>query len=139
MATHFSASFCDPFNPAIIDLGNIQADAIIDKFENIDWAGFLRKMESAQQEYIFYSPSLAFENTNTQHALNISAVGSANKYEFYIFYKRPKAVKTFFGLKEKMKADYMTDKTGQTKQDVLDCLNALLNNDMDFLATKIGQ
>jgi len=33
----------------------------------------------------------------------------------------------------------MTDKTEQTKQDVLACLDALIRNDTDFLANKIGK
>jgi hypothetical protein len=43
-AMNFRASFCDPFNPNIIELGNIQKESIIDKFESIDWADYLRRM-----------------------------------------------------------------------------------------------
>ena len=136
---NFRASFCDPFKPDIIELGDIQKDKIIDKFENTPWTDFLQKMESAKEGEIFYSPSLEIENKDTKHGLAISAVGDPNKYEFYIFYKRPKKVKTFFGLKEKINEGYTSDKTGQTKQDVLDCLNALLRNDTEYLANKIGQ
>jgi hypothetical protein len=135
----FRASFCDPVNPQIIDLGVIHKDSIIDKFESIDWADYLRKMASVKENEIYYSPSLEIENRDTKHGLDISAVGNANNYEFYIFYKRPKKVRTFLGLKEKLKDNYISDKTGQTKQDVLDCLNALIRNDTNYLANKIGQ
>jgi hypothetical protein len=138
-AMNFKASFCDPFKPNIIELGDIEKGQIIDKFENTPWADFLQKMESAKEEEIFYSPSLEFENKDTKHGLAISVVGDTNKYEFYIFYKRPKKVKALFGLKEKINDSYTSDKTGQTKQDVLDCLNALLQNDTEYLANKIGQ
>ena len=138
MTMNFRASFCDPLRPDIIELGAIQKDKVIYKFESITWVDFLRKMESAKEE-IFYSPSLEIENKDTKHGLAISAVGDTNNYEFYIFYKRPKKVKSFFGLKEKVNEDYTSDITGQTKQDVIDCLNALLRNDTEYLANKVGQ
>src|SRR5690349_14320566 len=93
MAINFRASFCDPFKPDIIELGDIQKEKIIDKFEDTPWYDFLRKMTTTKQEEVFYSPSLEVENKDTKHGLTISAVGDPNKYEFYIFYKRPKKVK----------------------------------------------
>jgi len=136
---NFRASFCDPFSRDIIELGEIPKDKIIDKFEKTQWADFLKKMGSVKEDEIFYSPSLEIENRDTKHGLTFSAVGDPDKYEFYIFYKRPKNIKILFGLGEKLKENYMTDKTGQTRQDALDCLNALLRNDTEFLSNKIGQ
>jgi len=136
---NFRASFCDPFKPDIIELGPIQKDKVIDKFETTPWSDLLQKMEFAKKEEVYYSPSLEIENSDTKHGLAISAVGEPANYEFYIFYKRPKKVKLFFGLKEKINGNYTSDKTGQTKQDVLDCLNALLQDDTEYLANKIGQ
>jgi hypothetical protein len=135
---NFRASFCDPFQKDIIGPGNIPKENIISKFENTDWSDYLYKMQNANQDEIYFSPSLEIENKDIKHVLTISAVGDPDNFEFYIFYKRPKIKKTFFGLKEKEVNDYSTDITGQTKQDVIDCLNALLNNDSDYLANKIG-
>lgn len=114
-------------------------DDIIDKFEKTQWADFLARMANVNENEIYYSPSLEIENTDTTNALTISAVGEAIDYEFYIFYKRPKKIKLFFGLKEKMDESYLSDKTGQTSQDVVDCLKALINNDTDYLSNKIGK
>lgn len=139
MAMNFRGSFCDPFKREIIELGDIQKDKILEHFENIPWTDLLGKMELAKESEIFYSPSLEIENKDNKHGLTISAVGQPNKYEFYTFYKRPKKIKILFGLKEKISDDYMSDKTGQTKQDVIDCLNALLRNDTEYLANKIGE
>lgn len=136
---NFRASFCDPFQQEIIELGSISKDSIIDKFEKTNWQDYLRRMGNAKEDEIHYSPSLEIENKDNNHGLSISAVGDPENFEFYIFYKRPKTVKSFFGLREKLNNDYTSDKTGQTKQDVLDCLNALIKNDTDFLANKIGQ
>ena len=136
---NFRASFCDPLRKDIIELGDISKDSILDKFEQTPWNDFLYKMANAKEDEIFYSPSLEIENKETKHGLSISAVGDPNNFEFYIFYKRPKKVKSFLGFKEKINDNYMTDKTGQTKQDVLDCLNALLRNDTEYLANKIGE
>lgn len=136
---NFRASFCDPFQKEIIELGSIAEDRIIEKFEGISWAELLRLMSDAKDEDIFYSPSLEIENKDTRHGLVFSAMGDPDNYSFDIFYKRPKKVKSFFGLSEKVKDDYLTDKSGLSKQDAIDCLNALLRNDTDFLANKIGQ
>lgn len=136
---NFRASFCDPFKMDIIELGDISKEGIIDKFEKTPWADFLLKMGSAKQDEIYYSPSLEIENKDTKHGLTISAVGAPANYEFYIFYKRPKNIKSFLGLKEKINGGYTSDKTGQTKQDVLDCLKALQNNDIEYLSDKIGK
>lgn len=139
MAMNFRGSFCDPFKREIIELRDIQKDKILEQFENIPWTDLLGKMELAKESEIFYSPSLEIENKDNKHGLAISAVGHPNKYEFYIFYKRPKKIKILFGLKERIIDNYTSDKTGQTKQDVIDCLNALLRNDTEYLANKIGQ
>lgn len=136
---NYRASFCDPFQKEIIELGDISKDDIIEKFEKTPWSDFLMRMGNAQESEIYFSPSLEIENKDTKNALSISAVGYSEKYEFYIFYKRPKKIKLFFGLKEKVNQDYISDKTGQTTQDVLDCLKALINNDTDYLSNKIGQ
>lgn len=136
---NFRASFCDPFKPDIVELGIILKDSIIEEFEKIFWADLLKRMEAAKEDEIFYSPSFETENMDSKHGLSISAVGSPDNYEFYVFYKRPKTVKTFFGLKEKVNQNYISEKTGQTKQDALDCLNALLRNDTEYLENKIGK
>lgn len=137
---NFKATFCDPFQKDIIQLGYISQNSIIDKFENTPWPDFLKRMEIAGENghKIYFSPSLEIENADTKNGLAISIVGDPGKYEFYIFYKRPKKVKSFFSRKEKTDENYVTQKTGQTKQDVLDCLNALINNDTDYLNNKIG-
>src|SRR5580765_7500683 len=102
----FNASFCDPFNPSIIYLGNMDKDDIIEKFETINWVEYLTKMQTAREGEIYFSPSFEIENMDTKHGLSISAVGEPTNYEFYIFYRRPKKVKSFFGLKEKMNDNY---------------------------------
>ena len=136
---NFRASFCEPLSPDIIELGDIRKEDIIEKFESIDWTGYLRQMEGMKEEEIHYSPSLEIENKDTKHGLSISVVGDPNTYEFYIFYKRPKRIKTLFGLIDRVNESYMTDKTGLSRKDALDCLNALIRNDTDYLAEKIGQ
>ena len=135
----FRASFCDPLKPDIIELGDISQDTIIDHFEKINWDDYLQKMATVKQDEIYYSPSFEVENKESKNGLAISAVGDPSNYEFYIFYKRPKNVKSFFRLKEKVNENYSTDIQGQTKNDVLLCLKALLRNDTEFLANKVGQ
>lgn len=46
-------------------------------------------------------------------------------------------VKRFFGLIEKQDNSYLTEVTAQTIDDVRACLEALINNDLNFLEQKI--
>ncbi|TPE44510.1 hypothetical protein FJM65_08365 [Pontibacter mangrovi] len=94
-------------------------------------------MGKAKQSDIHYSPSLEFEDKTTKHGVTISGVGTSSLEEFCVFYKRPKRVKKFFGFIESDNPEYLTDVTGQTKEDVIDVLNALINGKYDFLDNKI--
>ncbi|MDX9848611.1 MAG: hypothetical protein RBT74_16640 [Tenuifilaceae bacterium] len=131
---NFRASFCDPFKPKIVEIGNIEKEKIIETFEKIPWKELLNKMESSKSEEIYYSPSLEIENKDNKNGIVISAVDGR---EWYIFFKRPKLVKKLFGLIEKMDENYTTEIQGQTEKDALDCLNAIINNDLEFLERKI--
>jgi hypothetical protein len=131
---NFRASFCDPFKKDIIELGVIEKDKIMESFEKIPWTKLLEEMKLKNENEIYYSPSLEIENKDNKNGLSVSAVDGK---EWYIFFKRPKLVKKFFGLTEKMNNDYLTDITGQTESDVRDCLTALINNDLEFLERKI--
>ncbi len=137
----FRASFCDPLKPDIIQLGDIPQDNIVAAFQKIPWTDFLQKMTTAKEDEIYFSPSFEVENKESKHGLAISAVGDYNSFEYYIFYKRPKLVrvKKLFSSKEVMDDNYTTDVTGQTNDDVVDCLNALTRNDTAYLDNKIGQ
>lgn len=132
---NFRASFCDPFKSDIIEMGNIEKDKIMETFEKIPWNKLLDEMKLKKETEIYYSPSLEIENKNNKNGLSVSAVDGK---EWYIFFKRPKMVKKFFGLTEKIDNDYLTDVTGQTEKDVKECLTALINNDLEFLERKIN-
>ena len=130
----FRASFCDPFKSEIVELGEIRKDKIMEHFEGIPWNEYLEKMKTAKESDLYYSPSLEIENIENKNGLSVSAVDGK---EWYIFFKRPKMIKRFFGLSEKMKNNYLTDITGQTIDDVRKCLKALINNDLKYLEEKI--
>ncbi len=131
---NFRASFCDPFKPDIIEIGDIDKDKVLELFNQIPWTEYIEKMKTANNTEIYYSPSLEIENKNNRNGLSVSAI---DEEEWYIFFKRPKRVKRFFGLSEKMNENYLTDIQGQTKKDVRDCLDALIRNDLLFLEDKI--
>jgi hypothetical protein len=92
-------------------------------------------MKTVKENEIHYSPSLEVENKTNKNGLSVSAIDGA---EWYIFFKRPKMVKKWFGLVEKMEDNYLTDVTGQSIDGVRNCLKALLNNDLDYLEKHIG-
>ena len=131
---NFRASFCDPFKADIIEIGDIEKGKIMELFNNIPWSDYLAKMETAKENEIHYSPSLEIENKDNRNGLSVSAIDGQ---EWYIFYKRPKLVKSFFGLNQKMDNDYLTEVLGQTENDVRICLEALIRNDLQFLENKI--
>jgi hypothetical protein len=130
----FRASFCDPFKPDIIELGDVEKEKIMELFDSIPWSEHLAKMKTANESEIHYSPSLEVENKDNRNGLSVSAIDGR---EWYIFYKRPKQIKIFFGLFEKMDENYLTDIQGQTVSDVKNCLDALIRNDLQYLEDKI--
>ncbi|MBK9735074.1 MAG: hypothetical protein IPO92_08965 [Saprospiraceae bacterium] len=96
-------------------------------------------MATGKPDEIYYSPSFEVEHKESKNGLVISAGGDPNKYVFSIFFRRPKNVKTFFGLMDNVNENYTTNIQGQTINDALDCLKALLRNDIVYLANKVGQ
>ena len=130
----FKSSFCDPFNPKIIDLGQIEKSKVMETFETIPWTEHLNKMKDANQSAIHYSPSLEFENTMNNNGLVISAVDGI---EWYIFFKRPKWRRKFFGLINSYDENFVSDITGQSIEDVRICLKALIDNNLNLLEEKI--
>lgn len=134
MTMKFRASFCDPFKPDVIELGEINQEEIMENFENIPWNDLLEKMRKVDPNEIHYSPSLEIENKTNNNGLSVSAV---DETEWYIFFKRPKMVKKWFGLVEKMDQNYLTHVTGQTIEDVKKSLDALIKNDLEYLESRI--
>jgi hypothetical protein len=137
MKQRFRYSICDPFKPDEIDMGEIETNKIMEVFDNFPWERLLCQMKGKPEEEIHYSPSLEIENVETRHGVSVSAVGEETAYEFYIFYKRPKIVKSFFGLKEKLDENYLTDVLGQRKEDARRAIQALLTDDTEYLEEKI--
>lgn len=120
-----------------MELQPVTADQIVPTFEQVPWAELLRQMEGKPESEIHFSPSLEIENKQIRCGITISVCGSPADYEFYIFYKRPKLVSRFFGLSSTLDPEYLTDITGQTWADALQCLQALRDGDYDFLERKI--
>ncbi len=133
----FKATFCDPFKKDIIVLGEIEQNAVIDSFINIPWEKYLNDMTNTPDDKIYYSPSLGIENTANNSSLEISAVDDGTRMVFYVFYQRPKMVTKFFGLKKEMIKDYISNITDQNKENVIMYLEALLNNNLELLESRI--
>jgi len=129
----FRASFCDPFQKEIIEIGEIAVDKIIETFQQIHWTDFLEKIKERPDDEIFYSPSLEIENMENKNGVVISAIDNADYLEFYIFYKRFDKIKS----RQHAPDEKETMITEQTYDDAVKCLNALINNDLDFLENKI--
>jgi len=102
-------------------------------FDKVPWVDYLTQMQTRGENEIHFSPSLEIENKATRSGLTISVFGEPEKYEFYVFYKRPKKVARFFGLTSRMNNNYLTDAAGLTHQDARDCLQALLDGNDAWL------
>ncbi|MGB1206538.1 MAG: hypothetical protein ACPG5B_12875 [Chitinophagales bacterium] len=138
MKTKLRYSICEPLNPNIIEKGNINKKEVIKIFEAFPWNKYLLDLLKADESEIYHSPSLEFENKTSKNGITISAVGEPKDFEFYIFYKRPKETKYFFGLMSSTNENYTSDLPDQTKNDVLECLIALINDDSNFLERKFN-
>jgi len=132
----FRASFCDPFEKNIIEMGKIEKDKIMELFENTAWIELLTKMKTDKHAVIHYAPSLEIENTDNRHGLCITAI---NGCEWDIFYKRPKLKKMFFGLYQKTDPNFITDLNLQSTAEIKTCLMALMNNELEYLDNKIRE
>ncbi|TPG45465.1 hypothetical protein EAH81_01925 [Flavobacterium pectinovorum] len=102
--------------------------------EDFPWKLHLEEVENSKNTY--YSPSLEFENLSNKNGLAISAVGNPAKYEFYVFFKRPKMQKTWFGLSEKLNKNYTSELLDQNKEKTIEILKALIDNNLSFLERK---
>ena len=131
---NFRVSFCDPLKPDIIEIGNVEKGKIMELFDKIPWSEHLEKMKTVKDNEIYYSPSLEIENKDNRNGIVVSAIDGK---EWYVFYKRPKRIKVFFGLFERMNNNYLTEVHGQTENDARSCLEALIRNDLQFLENKI--
>ncbi|MCD9574018.1 hypothetical protein [Flavobacterium soyae] len=132
--SQFRYSICEPTNPNIIEKGKIDSSEILELVNNFPWKKYLHEMENIKDPY--YSPSLEFENLNNKNGLSISAVGTYEKFEFYVFFKRPKMQKTWFGLSEKLNNNYTSELLDQNEEKTMEIVKALVNDDLNFLERK---
>lgn len=126
--SQFRYSVAEPLKPNILEKGKIEKDEIVKIFNEFPWKQYLEQIKNSKDGKIYYSPSLEFENSGNKNGLAISAVGEPDSFEFYVFYKRPKKGNT--------NENNVSDLTGQSKEDVLTYLNALINNDLHYLESK---
>lgn len=132
--SEFRYSICEPTNPTIIEKGKIDSSAIMKILEEFPWRLLLEEAENSKN--IYYSPSLEVENLDNKNGLAISAVGNPDKYDFYVFFKRPKIQKTWFGLSEKLNKNYTSELLDQSKEKTIEIVKALIDNNLSFLEHK---
>lgn len=137
----FTVSYCDPLKPDEITLGIKTGDQVLKTFQDMPWTALLRQKETAKAEDIYFYPGIQVKNTLTKHSLVISAVGEADNFSFNIFYSRPKLIKTktWFGYQKQTEENYQTNLNDQSENIVMDCLSALLRDDLLYLARIIGE
>ncbi|WP_193845700.1 hypothetical protein [Flavobacterium hungaricum] len=135
--SNFRYSICEPANPKIIEQGKIDAAAIVTIFDTFPWKQYLEETERLKE--VYFSPSIQFENLSNKNGITVSAIGKPDKYEFYIFYKRPKTKKTWFGLSSKLDHNYMSELWNQNENQTTEILKALADNNLSFLEEKFSR
>jgi hypothetical protein len=130
----FNLSFCNPFSPIIENWGLKNDSEIIDCFKNIPWEDFLDRMVKVDKDKLAYSPSLEIEDTSTKHGISISALGDGM---WLVFYKRPKLVSKWFGLTQVLDENYYTEKEVGNQEQVIEFIQALLENNLSHLENNI--
>ncbi|MCF8254782.1 MAG: hypothetical protein K9H61_06280 [Bacteroidia bacterium] len=130
----FRLSFCNPFTPIIEDLGMKNDSEIIDCFKNIPWEDFLDRIVKVDKDKLDYSPTLEIIDTSTKHAISISALGDG---VWLVFYKRPKLVSKWFGLTQILNENYNTEVEVGNQEQVIEFIQALLENNHSHLENKI--
>ncbi|MFD1605079.1 hypothetical protein ACFSJW_00640 [Flavobacterium artemisiae] len=135
--SNFRYSICEPANPQIIEKGRIDSSEIMTIFKTFQWKQKLEESERLKE--VYFSPSLEFENLTNKNGIAISAIGKPDNYEFYIFYKRPKTRKTWFGLSSKLDQNYLSELWNQNENDTTEILKALLDNNLSFLEEKFSK
>jgi hypothetical protein len=134
----FRYSICDPLKKEPIEMGEIDMGKIMDVLDKFPWAELLAKMEGVKDEEIYFSPAIEFENKDNHHGVTISIVEDGKGTEFDIFFRRPKMVSKLFGLRKYMDNTFITDRTGQTVNDVREAVKALINEDIATLESRWG-
>lgn len=131
---NFRASVYNPDKTEITEFHSIEKKAIFELFENTTWSIIPTNLNSLKLDPIYVSTSLEIENKHHKTGILIIATSDT---EWQIYFKRPKIVKIRWGLSHKMDSEFLNDIIGQTTNDVLTCIEALLNEDFLFLEAKI--
>jgi len=136
----FRYTICEPLNPTIMDKGNVTKVEFQNVLQNFPWIDMLRELENAEESKVFYSPSLELIDSKSNHSLAISIIGLESEFEYYIFYKRPKTIskRKWFKTVEVFEPEYLTDRIGQSKADMEEAFNALLNGNFELLESRWG-
>jgi len=134
---NYKWSICEPDQKEVVEKGSIQKENIMETFEQFPWIDRLLKMAAMKEDEICFSPSLGFKNVDNNSAVEFSIIGDEAENEFYIFYIRPKTIKRLFGLLQTDMEKYMSDITGQTKEDAIKFLKAFIGDDVDYMEAKM--
>ncbi|GAA4302701.1 hypothetical protein [Nibribacter koreensis] len=133
----FHHAFSDPFQPEEVDLGYIEGYKLKQTFLEWPWEKWLHKMEVAATDDFHSSPTLNISQRDQKREMLLSALIDKGQTIFYVFYRRPKIVKSLFGLVKKHDEKYTTELLDQTKEQAAQLLEAFVNGDDAYLDERI--
>lgn len=129
----YKYSICHPEKPDIEYPPRVLSEKEVKDFvQNYDWNGILKKMNSLNQNEVFYSPSLDFTNTDNGFSFCLSALSNQKNLTFYVFYKRLVMKKILFGILGE-KESFSTIDREFTKDAAYDLLNRFLKKDYNSI------
>ena len=126
-------TICEPLLPDIVEKGVIEKEKLVSTFESFPWNEMLLKMDNAQQSEIQYSPSLEVISEPDKKSITFSSVRTDDGYCFYVFFKRSKKVKKWFGFVEKTDPEYFSDVLDYTKESAIELLRQFVAGDFHKL------
>lgn len=139
--TEFRYSICEPLNPKVIEKGMIAPDSVIGLFNDFQWDYYLKQIEVAETRKmdIYFSPRWKWRIKRIKTGLR-SLLSAIRKILSFIFLQtsHKRGEEAVFRKPQTVVEDYVSEITGQTKEDVIECLNALIKNDQEFLRRKIA-
>lgn len=132
-------SECHPLKGDELNEQFLTKDEFVKKFMDFDWENLLRLQLSAEDNKIYYSPSLNIKD-DYGRGVSVSIIGEIEEYEFYVCYKRPitRKKRKWFGLVEYeyYDKDFCSVTTEQTKKDGLAAFILFYESNFDELGKR---
>lgn len=126
----------DPLQEEPIHVGPVEREQILEKFSEFPWSEMLLKVSNAKESAIYSSPTISFDDTESEHGIEISIVEdpkNQNGYVYYAFYARPKEIEKGFFRRRVVKEIVVSELLDQNIDDCLGLLELFIRKEYSEL------